>query len=114
MTQQLRITGIVTKRARTATDPTGRAWLLVEIEQGRAGGVPCRVRRNFGLGYEAQFAATQAASRMRRGAEITVYAAACAIETKRSRAQLVLDDAEFIELSSRAPHYATAEKDDVT
>lgn len=112
MTQQLRITGVVTKRARTATDPTGRAWLLVEMEQGRAGGVACRVRRSYGRGHEAQYAATQAASRMRRGAEITVYAAACAIETKRNRPQLVLDDAEFIELSSRPTHYATAEKDD--
>ena len=73
-TTPLRITGVVVKRARTAVDTSGRAWLLVDIDQGAVGGVLCRVRRDFGVGHNAQYAASQAAHRMQRGAQITVYA----------------------------------------
>ena len=105
----LRITGTVSAQAQPATGTDGSAWLSVELAQQDPHAAPCRAQQCFGTGHAAQFAATNAARRLRKGATITVHAATFDLRFS-PKPHLVLWGVDLIEQLALPAHPATADQ----
>jgi hypothetical protein len=100
----LRITGQLLADAYTSTTPQGHAYVNVQIGQGTSS-VAAKARYCLGQGNGPQYAAAQAARRLRAGMRVTIHAAGYRIE-HRPVPHLVLIGVDFIEhLQLPHPHH---------
>ena len=107
----LRVIGVLSRGGRFYASADGTAYVEVMLGQpGNAGDVIGRMR--VGLGHSAQYIARTKARRLRKGAEVTVYAKG--FEINRTDGVLMLHGVDRIDNNHDAPAHKGAQPEKET